>query len=167
MSDPFKTFEQQIRLEKSEIKELKEEIQRLKSTPIYLPALGMTYKEAFDTADEKVRLQGIEIEKLKSQLEHKDREADLYFWPIQEYDQGHVSTDPIKELIYAERFYPFQIFHKKGKTYDVPSRDFCWVSPIGVYVVIEDHTNGRRHQEILNPDLIEKVKTHEEAETNP
>jgi len=78
-----------------------------------------------------------------------------------------MSTDPIKELIYAETFYPFQIFHKKGKTYDIPSRDFCWVSPIGVYVVIEDPENGRRHQEILNPHFIEKVKTHEEAETKP
>ncbi len=52
----------------------KSEIKRLKSTPIYFPAFGMTYKEAFEAADEKVRLQGLEIERLKSQLEDKDRE---------------------------------------------------------------------------------------------
>jgi hypothetical protein len=75
-----------------------------------------------------------------------------------------VSTDPIKELIYAEKFYPFRIFHKKGQTYDVTNREFCWVSPFGVYVVVENG-NGRRVQEILNPDLIERVQTHEEAET--
>jgi hypothetical protein len=73
-----------------------------------------------------------------------------------------MNTDPIKELIYAEEFYPFQIFHKKGRIYDVSAREFCWVSPVGVYVVTMDE-HGRRVQEILNPAMIEKVRTHEEA----
>jgi hypothetical protein len=76
-----------------------------------------------------------------------------------------MNTDVIKTLIYAERFYPFRIHHKKGRVYEVPDRDFAWVSPFGVYVVQEDAT-GRRVLEILNPALIERVTTHEEAETD-
>jgi hypothetical protein len=74
-----------------------------------------------------------------------------------------MSTEPIKALIYAENFYPFRIFHKKGRVYDVTARDFCWVSPFGVYVVQEPE-DKHRVLEILNPDLIEKIQTHEEAE---
>jgi hypothetical protein len=74
-----------------------------------------------------------------------------------------MSTEPIKALIYAEEFYPFRIFHKKGRVYDVTGREFCWVSPFGVYVVHTPTDNGPRVLEILNPDLIEKVQTHEEA----
>jgi hypothetical protein len=72
-----------------------------------------------------------------------------------------MNTEIIKTLLYAEKFYPFRIHHKKGRTYDVPDREFAWVSPIGVFVAIE--TNGQRHLEILNPSLIEKISTHEEA----
>jgi hypothetical protein len=75
-----------------------------------------------------------------------------------------MNTDAIKALLYAETFYPFRIHHKKGKTYDVPARDFAWVSPFGVYVVVE-LPDGKRILEILNPALIEKVTTHEEAAT--
>ena len=75
-----------------------------------------------------------------------------------------MNTDPIKELIYADEFYPFRIHHKKGLTYDITHREFCWVSPHGVYVVMEDG-QGRRHTEILNPALIERISTHEEAGT--
>jgi hypothetical protein len=73
-----------------------------------------------------------------------------------------VDTDIIKTLIYAEEFYPFRIYHKKGKTYDVVAREFAWVSPIGVFVV-QESGEGKRTLEILNPALIEKVSTHEEA----
>jgi hypothetical protein len=73
-----------------------------------------------------------------------------------------MSTDPIKELIYAEVFYPFEIVHRKRGVYRIVDREFCWVSPVGVYVVTTDAT-GRRVQEILNPAMIEKVRTHEEA----
>jgi hypothetical protein len=73
-----------------------------------------------------------------------------------------MNTDPIKALIYAEEFFPFRIHHKKGRTYDVTDREFCWVSPFGVYVVASAD-NGQRILEILNPDFIEKVTTHEEA----
>jgi hypothetical protein len=72
-------------------------------------------------------------------------------------------TDDIKALIYAEEFYPFRIHHKKGQTYDVTNREFCWVSPFGVYVVHSPSGNGTRVMEILNPAFIEKVTTHEEA----
>ena len=72
-----------------------------------------------------------------------------------------MNTEVIKDLIYAEEFFPFRIHHKKGKTYDVVAREFCWVSPFGVYVVTVE--NWKRIQEILNPSLIEKVVTHEEA----
>lgn len=72
-----------------------------------------------------------------------------------------MDTSVIKELIYAEEFYPFEIVHKKGASYRITNREFCWVSPFGVYVVT--HKNGRRIQEILNPALIEKIRTHEEA----
>jgi hypothetical protein len=75
-----------------------------------------------------------------------------------------MNTDPIKALIYADEFYPFRIWHKKGRTYNIAHREFCWVSPHGVYVVVE-HENGRRVTEILNPALIEKITTAEEAET--
>jgi hypothetical protein len=74
-----------------------------------------------------------------------------------------MSTDPIKALIYAEEFFPFRIHHKKGRTYDVTHREFCWVSPFGVYVV-HNPNGGPSVLEILNPDLIEKITTHEEAE---
>jgi hypothetical protein len=74
-----------------------------------------------------------------------------------------MSTEPIKALIYAEEFYPFRIFHKKGRVYDVTDREFCWVSPFGVYVVHTPTGGGRRVLEILNPDLIERVQTHEGA----
>jgi hypothetical protein len=74
-----------------------------------------------------------------------------------------MSTDPIKALIYAEEFCPFRIHYKKGSVYDVPHREFAWVSPIGVFITVEDAA-GRRHLEILNPALIEKVTTHEEAD---
>jgi hypothetical protein len=74
-----------------------------------------------------------------------------------------MDANAIKPLIYAEEFYPFRIHHKKGKIYDVPHRDFAWVSPIGVCIVIEQ--NGRRHMEILNPALIERISTAESAET--
>jgi hypothetical protein len=77
-----------------------------------------------------------------------------------------MSTDPIKELIYAEEFYPFRIHHKKGRVYDVPHRDFAFVSPVGVFVVIENPDNGHRHMEILNPAMIERITTNAEAETN-
>jgi hypothetical protein len=73
-----------------------------------------------------------------------------------------MNTGIIKTLLYAEKFYPFRIHHKKGRTYDVPDREFAWVSPIGVFVAIE--TGGQRHLEILNPSLIEKISTHEEAD---
>jgi len=73
-----------------------------------------------------------------------------------------MSTDPIKALIYAEEFYPFRIHHKKGRTYDVKLREFCWVSPFGVYVV-HAPDGGPSVLEILNPDLIERITTHEEA----
>lgn len=73
-----------------------------------------------------------------------------------------MNTEIIKTLLYAEKFYPFRIHHKKGRTYDVPDREFAWVSPIGVFVTVE--TNGHRHLEILNPSLIEKITTHEEAD---
>jgi hypothetical protein len=73
-----------------------------------------------------------------------------------------MSTDPIKELIYAETFYPFEIVHKKRGVYRIVDREFCWVSPVGVYVVTTDAT-GRRAQEILNPAMIEKLRTYEEA----
>lgn len=75
-----------------------------------------------------------------------------------------MNTDVIKTLIYAERFYPFRILHKKGRSYEVPDRDFARVSQCGVYVV-QDDANGRRTLEILNPALIERVTTQEEAET--
>ena len=75
-----------------------------------------------------------------------------------------MSTDPIKALIYAEEFYPFRIHDKKGRTYDVTNREFCWVSPFGVYVVHTPTHKGQLWLEILNPDLIERVTTHEEAE---
>jgi hypothetical protein len=39
-----------------------------------------------------------------------------------------MNTDPIKELIYAEKFYPFEIVHKKRGIYRVVDREFCWVS---------------------------------------
>lgn len=73
-----------------------------------------------------------------------------------------MNTEIIKTLLYAEKFYPFRIHHKKGRIYDVPDREFAWVSPIGVFVTIE--TNGQRHLEILNPAFIEKISTHEEAD---
>lgn len=69
-----------------------------------------------------------------------------------------MNTEIIKTLLYAEKFYPFRIHHKKGRTYDVPDREFAWVSPIGVFVTIDGYL------EILNPALIEKITTHEEAE---
>ena len=74
-----------------------------------------------------------------------------------------MNTDVIKTLIYAEEFYPFRIHHKKGKVYEVPHKDFAWVSPFGVYVTVE-LADGKRVLEILNPAFIEKVTTHEEAE---
>jgi hypothetical protein len=75
-----------------------------------------------------------------------------------------MSTEPIKALIYAEEFYPFRIFHKKGTTYDVTNREYCWVSPFGVYVVHSPDAGKPQVLDILNPDLIEKVRTHEEAD---
>ena len=75
-----------------------------------------------------------------------------------------MNPEAIKSLIYADAFRPFRIHHKKGKVYDVPHHDWAWVSPIGVCVVVE-HENGHRSMEILNPDMIEKISTHEEAET--
>lgn len=75
-----------------------------------------------------------------------------------------MSTEPIQALIYAEKFYPFQIFHKKGKVYDVTDREFSWVSPFGVYVVHTPDAGKPAVLEILHPDLIEKVRTHEEAD---
>jgi hypothetical protein len=72
-------------------------------------------------------------------------------------------TAEIRALIYAEEFFPFRIFHKKGQVYDVTHREFCWVSPFGVYVVHSPEGNGNRVMDILNPALIEKVRTHEEA----
>lgn len=75
-----------------------------------------------------------------------------------------MDANAIKPLLYAEEFYPFRIHHKKGRIYDVPERDFAWVSPIGVCVIIE-RTDGHRHMEILNPDLIERISTAEIAET--
>jgi hypothetical protein len=74
-----------------------------------------------------------------------------------------MNADAIKPLIYAEEFYPFRIHHKKGKVYNVAQRDFAWVSPIGVCVIVEE--NGHRHMEILNPELIERISTNEIAET--
>ena len=68
-----------------------------------------------------------------------------------------MNTEIIKTLLYAEKFYPFRIHHKKGCTYDVPDREFAWVSPIGVFVAIE--SDGQRHL-ILNPALIEKITTY-------
>lgn len=64
-------------------------------------------------------------------------------------------NDVIKSLIYAEEFYAFRIHHKKGKVYDITSREFAWVSPFGVYVLQE--VEGKRILEILNPALIEKI----------
>jgi hypothetical protein len=75
-----------------------------------------------------------------------------------------MSTDPIKALIYAERFFPFRIHHKKGRIYDVPHHDWAWVSPVGVFVTVEDAASGRQHLEILNPALIERISTHSEAD---
>lgn len=74
-----------------------------------------------------------------------------------------MNTDVLKALIYAEEFYPFRIFHKKGKVYDVTSREFAWVSPIGVFLV-QQTLDGKRSLQILNPALIERIQTHEEAE---
>jgi hypothetical protein len=74
-----------------------------------------------------------------------------------------MSTEPIKALIYVEEFLPFRIFHKKGRTYDVTRREYCWVSPFGVYVIHSPDQSKPQVTEILNPDLIEKVRTHEEA----
>ena len=74
-----------------------------------------------------------------------------------------MNTDPIKALIYAEEFFPFRIVHKKGKIYDVTNREFCWVSPYGVYVVHSPSGVGPPVTEILNPAWIEKVVTHEDA----
>ena len=75
-----------------------------------------------------------------------------------------MNTDPIKALIYADEFYPFRIHHKKGRVYSIAHREFCWVSPVGIFVIEEDAT-GRRKMVILNPALIERIETHEEAET--
>jgi hypothetical protein len=75
-----------------------------------------------------------------------------------------MNPEVIQTLIYAETFYPFRIHHKKGRIYEVLAREFAWVSPFGVYVVTET-SDGKRILEILNPQLIEKVTTHEEAET--
>jgi hypothetical protein len=75
-----------------------------------------------------------------------------------------MSTEPIKALIYAEEFFPFRIFHKKGRTYSITQREFCWVSPFGIYVVHSPDTGLPHVLEILNPDLIEKIRTHDEAD---
>ena len=74
-----------------------------------------------------------------------------------------MDANTLKPLIYAEKFHPFRIHHKKGTIYDVPHHDFAWVSPIGVCIIIEQ--NGKRHMEILNPDWIERISTAESAET--
>lgn len=76
-----------------------------------------------------------------------------------------MNAESIKSLIYAEDFKPFRIFHKKGKTYDVPHQDHAWVSPIGLCVIIDD-LDGRQHMEILNPDWIEKISTDLTAQTD-
>jgi len=75
-----------------------------------------------------------------------------------------MNTEAIKALIYAEDFRPFRIFHKKGKTYDVPHHDHAWVSPIGLCIIV-DHPEGRQHMEILNPDWIERISTDLTATT--
>ena len=75
-----------------------------------------------------------------------------------------MNAEAIKALIYAEDFRPFRIFHKKGKTYDVPHHDHAWVSPIGLCVII-DHPGGRQHMEILNHDSIERISTYLTAST--
>ena len=62
----------------------------------------------------------------------------------------------IKDLIYAEDFVPFEIHLRGGKTYEVPSRDHCWVNPLGtVRVVIGPPKDFRTV--IINPDEIETV----------
>lgn len=76
-----------------------------------------------------------------------------------------IDPNAIKSLIYAEDFHPFRIFHKKGKTYDVPHHDYAWVSPIGIHVII-DTPPDRQHMEILNPAWIEKISTDLTAETD-
>ena len=73
-----------------------------------------------------------------------------------------MSTDPIKALIYAEEFFAFRIHHKKGRTYDITNREFCWVSPFGVYVVHAPN-GGPPVTEILNPAWIERITTDEDA----
>jgi len=69
-----------------------------------------------------------------------------------------MDASSIKSLIYAEEFRPFRVFHKRGKTYDVPHQDHAWVSPIGLSEIVEDR-GGRQHMEILNPDWIERIST--------
>jgi hypothetical protein len=75
-----------------------------------------------------------------------------------------MSIEPIKTLIYAEEFPPFRIFHKKSRTYDVTKREFCSVSPFGVYVIHSPEDNRQPVVEILDLDLTEKARTHEEAD---
>jgi hypothetical protein len=78
-----------------------------------------------------------------------------------------IDPQTIKSLIYAEDFKPFRIYHKKGRTYDVPHHDYAWVSPIGICVIIDDADDGsQQHMEILNPAWIEKITTDPTAQTD-
>jgi hypothetical protein len=59
-------------------------------------------------------------------------------------DPKNISVEQqIRELLYAEKFQPFQIVHKNGQVFDIVARDAAWVSPIGVYVVEEIRDKGR------------------------